>query len=151
MCKLVSWQEWNWFTMLKVCADHRTCIKVYRSPHREPLSLRSSVTQGNGFDSPLLLYMCRLSWSQLPRHHTTAVSGGVYDVLQTNGDLHGAVMWREWHDLAVALSICILMLPIQKAHVYTHTHTHARTHSQAHTWQKRFSEVKYTNPVQQFP
>lgn len=49
--------------------------------------------------------------------------GEIYDILQTNGDLNGAVNVARMTRLGSGpLYICILTLPIQKAHIYTHTH-----------------------------
>lgn len=51
------------------------------------------------------------------------LGGGVYDILQTNGDLNWCCNVARMTRLGSGpLYNCILTLPIQKAHIYIHTH-----------------------------
>lgn len=128
----------HWFTMSKVWSVHRTWIQVYTIKDHQMgnfvFMFVCDTRQGLWFSPPAPLHVQTIIITTTKISHNATADviltwtggwGGVYDILQTNGDLNGnespSVMWQEWHDLAVALYECILTLPIQKAHIYTHT------------------------------
>lgn len=121
--------------MLKVCFDHRTRVKVYRSPRGELFS----VPQRHEARASIL--HCSLT-----AHVQTIIITNYQDITQCNSRCHIVVsvcvcvgregsLWqtanKRWTKRGrnVArmtrlgsgpLYICILTLPIQKAHIYTH-------------------------------
>lgn len=124
----------HWFTMLKVCWDHRTCVKVYRSPHGEP---RVHVPLWHKARASILHCSLYSVCADYHNHNYKISHNATADVISLwvaglrGSPWHTANKWWPQRCRNVArmtragigpLYDCILMLPIQKAHIYTHTH-----------------------------